>query len=517
MKKSRVISVLLSMLLLIPCFSLFAGAADGYDVWDGSVAERYSDDSSGYYGDPIEIRTAAEFALFAEQVRKSEEEAYRKCFKLMTDIDLADKPFAPMGGVVNDGIFNFEFYYTGDFNGNGHTIKGLNLDTTVTGDSNAYVGLFGVLKDGAVVRNLNVEGKFNAVAKDNFGVIAGRVIKSSVINCSVNVNATVSAYDKSNTTIYVGGVVGRAENSSVIRDCTIKGMITAAGRHAPSADAPEGTLKRVAVVLGGIVGRANSNNASSMDTITIENCLSTAALKVGDADNIYVGGIFGVNNNVGGSAVSDDIVTVTISDCLSTGNILLEGTWTSNAYVGGLIGYALSTLSVKDSFYNGVLPKDPAGGTIKGRAGIAGASSKEWSVFENCKCSYSVALPAGVNGINCQGNITDGNVYSEKSDEIMMLIQENYEIDKAKTENDEANFVMPGDDRNDDNQNNTGNDGDGKNEPVNGGRQNSQETTAAPAESKGGCGSSVGALGMIAVVLVLTLGVCFTTRKEKER
>ena len=125
---------------------------------------------SGTKDDPYQISTAAQLKRFRNIVNGTGGQTpnHGACAVLMNDIVLNDGTFdangtytrgssntapekwTPIGKYTDD---NDKTPYTGTFDGQGHTIKGLYVNSA----SDAYVGLFGCLES-AAVRNLTVDG-----------------------------------------------------------------------------------------------------------------------------------------------------------------------------------------------------------------------------------------------------------------------------------------------------------------------------------------------------------------------
>ena len=87
---------------------------------------------------------------------------------LMGDIDLSS--FAP-------GNYSFLGDLTGEFNGNGYTIKNLNIQSTV---AETNIGLFSKI-DGGTVKNLNFENA-NVSGEYRVGILAGSALGSATID-----------------------------------------------------------------------------------------------------------------------------------------------------------------------------------------------------------------------------------------------------------------------------------------------------------------------------------------------
>ena len=121
------------------------------------------------------------------------------CAELTADIDLENAAWTPIG--QNTGSLDETLAYSGTFNGNGHTISGLN----VTGDFN-YSGLFSYT-EGATIRNLTVAGSVTGPNESGtVGGIVGYASHGTIENCGnlckVNGNAA-------------GGIVGHAYNTTI--------------------------------------------------------------------------------------------------------------------------------------------------------------------------------------------------------------------------------------------------------------------------------------------------------------
>ena len=138
-------------------------------------------------------------------------------FRLGADID-ASSVWVPIGNdtpTYNDYTKRF----TGTFNGNGHTITINGIGTVAVGyGSNYHVGLFGVLGDGAAVRNLRVDVSlsfaFESINAPHYiGGIAGSNHGGMINNCVVAGHISLSLLWGNGhfTSLRVGGIVGENE------------------------------------------------------------------------------------------------------------------------------------------------------------------------------------------------------------------------------------------------------------------------------------------------------------------
>jgi len=227
-------------------------------------------------------------------------------FRLMADIDLSGYSYnkAVIAKDTDDVESGFQgIPFTGNFDGNGHTISNLTID------GKSYLGLFGQLESGGKIFNLgldavdvnatgnsvgglaglNLDGKITTTYST--GRIEGKRSVGSLVGSNWKGSITTSYSSGSvSGTNWVGGLVGR--NGGDIRHCYSVGAIS--GKEA----------------VGGLVG----SNIGPQGTVT--DCYSTGAVD-GTED---VGGLVGKNGAY-------------VIHCYSTGDVRATGNT-----VGGLLG-----------------------------------------------------------------------------------------------------------------------------------------------------------------------------------
>ncbi|AZG09120.1 filamentous hemagglutinin N-terminal domain-containing protein [Pigmentiphaga sp. H8] len=219
------------------------------------------------------------------------------------------------GGLGWDPLGDRDTQFTGNFDGNGHTIAGLAINR----GGEAYVGLFGVIASGASVRDVGlvdaqVTGfdSTGALAGENYGSISlahatGTVAGRTSVGGLVGYNSTGGKIDTAHASVQVsgsgniGGLVG--DNIGTIRTSYATGDV--AGQDQ----------------VGGLVG---VNGAG-----TIRNAYATGNV----TGERYVGGLVG------------DSIMSTISNTYATGKV------TANMFAGGLVGVPDSLGSITHSYY----------------------------------------------------------------------------------------------------------------------------------------------------------------------
>ena len=254
---------------------------------------------SGTKNDPYQIGTADGLKWFRDKVNdaKTKEET-KICAVLTADIDLKNDAWTPIGQNTGDDPKD-TLAYSGTFNGNGHTISGLN----VTGEF-AYSGLFGYT-EGAAIRDLTVAGKVTSTSTDSstaVGGIIGRAKGSTIENCGNLCAVTAPAG-------HTGGIVGYAacmdDSSGWITGCYNAGKISG-GDYA-----------------GGIVG-------THYDDMFIYDCYNVGAI----SGNCAIGGIAGSGS------------FVMLFNCYNAGIVVCPG---GTATPGGLFGSGSG--QVRNSYY----------------------------------------------------------------------------------------------------------------------------------------------------------------------
>ena len=255
--KKRFLALLLVLTLLVGLMPA-ALAADTVDV---SALPEYTAGADTSAGAAYKISTEESLRAFAAAVKADDGKGTYSLsgvsFYLANDIALTGA-WTPVG----NGVSAVKDFFAGTFDGCGHTISGLNVQS-----STANQGLFAAINQ-ATIRSLNVSGVVSCGTKNYIGGIVGKVQAGTIENCSfsgsvtggghtggiagglnsnnVTISGCVNAADVTGTT--AGGILGYWKNTAAIRDCYNTGSVT-------------GSTKA-----GGIVGQLNKG--------TIENCYS---------------------------------------------------------------------------------------------------------------------------------------------------------------------------------------------------------------------------------------------------
>jgi len=165
-------------------------------------------DEEGYY----HISNSSQLAWFAAAVNNGEPDL-KAC--LAADIDMAGaENFTPIGTQST--------YFSGTFDGQGHIIHGLTIES-----SGMYIGLFGCVTGGAVIKDFTLKGAhltgYRFVATIGAGMGEGAIVMERV---GFEGEATATFKDASGL---VGAMTGPVFN---ITDCYVVGTITAGAEAA---------------------------------------------------------------------------------------------------------------------------------------------------------------------------------------------------------------------------------------------------------------------------------------------
>ena len=290
-------------------------------------------EGEGTEANPYKLKTLDDLILLADKVNAEEptivygKSVYArpflgKYFRMENDIDMSGYRFEPIGA-------DWSHQFAGTFDGNGHTIKGLTVNT----GANGYAGLFGKADTLSVIKNVKFD-KAEVQTANYYAAVAVAWSLGDVHNCTVT-NSVVS--NTGNT-----GAAGIAAIVRNITDCSVStSNITGAFGYA-----------------GGVAGQANG---------TISNC---HAVNV----NIKAGGVAATYPSGG---VVGSLYMGHAEKCYFSGT--LDGRYTSDLSLGGVAGVC----------YQGSLSKCYATGTVYGYGNQAAVGGVVGNLYGDVTDCYS--------------------------------------------------------------------------------------------------------------------------------
>ena len=263
--KKRVISLLLALVLALGLLPTAAWAAET----DVSALPEFSKGADTSTIRKFKISSADSLKALATAVKENDGKgAYNLkglTFYLANDIELSGT-WTPISNVTYPADA-----FAGTFDGNGHTISGLN-------GSN---GLFGFV-NGATIKNLKVEGTISGTSANVGGIVGKTQGKVTITNCSFTGSVSTSKSGSSNA---AGGIVGRVNAGTLkVENCANHATVTAEKASA-----------------AGIIGYGGSNK------VTITNCYNDGAI----SGQWYPSGICAQNTKG----------TSKIQECFNSGSI----------------------------------------------------------------------------------------------------------------------------------------------------------------------------------------------------
>ena len=244
---------------------------------------------AGTADDPFVIRSAAQLRTFAEKVDEGDTAYTGAVVVLGADIDLSGS-WNPIGAEGKANA-NAGRLFTGEFNGQGHVIRGLNIEGTYHEEAN--LGLFSTLGPDAQIYDVILE--------------------------NVSIHAST---DGGFTHIRAGGIAGDTARTSGNRAAVVDGCRTDGAIGLSAADG--------SAFGGGILGRAFTKAA-------VINCVSSVTVRIvteGNFNAAYAGGIAGMTGN-----------NTVLANCAAFGSTAAENlAGNADAYAGGLCGMLASTI-----------------------------------------------------------------------------------------------------------------------------------------------------------------------------
>lgn len=252
--------------------------------------------------------------------------------------------------------------YTGNFDGNGHTISGLYINSTA-----ANTGLFGYVGAAGEIKNVTISDSVITSTQNYTGAVVGDS-KGNITNCHTTATTRVTGAN------YVGGIVGELDSNMSLAQCSNAGEVQGTGTSGYA---------------GGIAGRVQSNASNAL----------TDSYNTGRITGVAnVGGIAGHLYNGGG-----------IHNVYNTGSVSA-----SKGVAGGIVG-AFRYGTLKNAYNAGLVEASTKGG-VAGRLEWTGGNKTLQNVF------YSDEYEAVGNLNGC--TIQNGTATAKTSDGLKALTSE---------------------------------------------------------------------------------------------
>ena len=322
---------------------------------------------------PYLITSTNDFAYLVSQLATYDSNyGYGQFFKQIADIK------APIPNCLYQGNAYKSAPFAGNYDGDSHKILNLTYLGTNGGEQSDAIGLFSILHDGAVIRNLDIEGADIEYPGNCCGLLAGVAngnIRIENITLNGNIKSTkdkvggLIGYIEGNAqslaqisirnvrlgvsfsesgSSYIGALIGWAENASIqVEDISSDGIFKnlrgnnhvagLIGKLYGQIDARKIKLQHTTLNdfpisgnqnVGGLIGEAFLQAASSFKDITIDMPIKGSS---------YVGGLIGQIRSEAPTNILISIENFQLSNPANRSQI--QG----GSYVGGMIGYSHKT------------------------------------------------------------------------------------------------------------------------------------------------------------------------------
>lgn len=367
-KKTRLVSGLAAVVMLISMFAAFVIPVSAENVWNEQIAALKDVASLP------DIKDYSSAVTEYTEYKVTDPEGMEKLSALViggndlsgitiyqaNDIDMAWAPFVGIGGYIYriSGSYS-DCVFSGTFDGNGYVIE--NLYVLRNNDLANSVGLFGYT-DGATLRNIGIASGL-VVGSKKVGALVGKSVNTSIVNCW-NAATVVGG-----STEGTGGLVGYAEgDNTLLANCYNLGLVfnrekNASGIVGYVAEAPNATIVNcynAGTIVTGLAGYGDADSSKGLEAYAvIMGADYTTATASKNVNNYYIAGTGKVKSVAELSAetkgllgdgyteiAATDAATLTtldkMADQLNNGNVALGNGSDSDysvSYVTGNAGY----------------------------------------------------------------------------------------------------------------------------------------------------------------------------------
>ena len=341
--------------------------------WSAKYVAQEGLAGQGTSASPYLIDSAEDIEEMSNKVNQGEDGYANAVYRLMLDIDLSLEDFTPIGK-------NKDYAFTGEFDGNGHRIYGINIDRTIRTAAEFGYGFFGYTNM-AVIHDLTVEYNMSIFCSSpSAEIYAGGVVGNATNSNFTNVTSkgVIETNLMAENGVFLGGLAGVLQMSTVdgtkyisyVENCFADFTTTIIDED----DEYGGSLEKA--VNGGHIGYISTGMGTS-GAVAIVNSASTGSVHGGE----WVGGLIGQMSN-----------NVSIIDCISSATV--RPTAEQVSYSGGLVGMSSGDAIILDSVFAGtVYGKQHSSATYSSRVGaIVGYAEED---------DYEWYFTAGTAVVNC--------------------------------------------------------------------------------------------------------------------
>lgn len=239
--------------------------------------------SSNKSASEFTIETNKQLAGLAVLVNEGYTDFSGKTIKLSSDIDISGKSWSTIG--------NKDYYFKGNFDGQGHAITGMNICEE---GSNYYKGLFSEINY-SYIKNLTIEGSIyvlNPIYTAYTGGLSGKASNASIENCVSYVDIIFRTNCNRDDKHMVGGLIGLGGDDKV-NQCKYQGDLIYILEKGGVSETSNGD-----VGVGGLFGMIYRSDVSFCEnTNSSINLFITGETSSALSRKKYISGLFGTGQN----------------------------------------------------------------------------------------------------------------------------------------------------------------------------------------------------------------------------
>lgn len=231
-------------------------------------------------------------------------------YTLKTDVDLTGIDWTPYA-LTNSVI-----------DGQGHTIKGLNLKNTKDG----YLGLFSIIENSSI-KNLIIEGANVSGEATNAGILAGEIKSTDTVVATSIENITIKGATV-NAKVTNFGAISAISNRGIIKGCTVESLAVAETVRVDKvagfvAIANGGKLENNTITTSTIIGYSKVAGIVAENSATITGVVGDVILKSHkEAMSTNIGGVVAENaTDISNVELNIDIILGKIINANNIGGI----------------------------------------------------------------------------------------------------------------------------------------------------------------------------------------------------
>ena len=295
------------------------------DIWDGTTISALLE-GEGTEENPYLIQKSADLAYFAAEVVNGNN--YEGLYvKLTSSLDLSN--YHLMIGNDTNG-------FSGIFDGNGKTIRGMNIS-----NSSIHTGLFSILNASGTIKNLTVYGNVTGattgftggIVGDSQGIIRNCINYATVVGGGTNNNCGVGGIAGATGGAFTSIKAGESADTKggKVENCTNYGPVSGGYKAAGIVGVVRGTTEISGCINNGSIS-ANKQAGGICGTIYFSSTVTSCV------NNGNITGAANENGGIAGSMGTNSVSSIT--NCHNTGNV------TGVEYIGGIVGASYSTKKV---------------------------------------------------------------------------------------------------------------------------------------------------------------------------